>query len=131
MTISLENPMPYLIILLATLLSLWSLAPAQAQHAGSHVPSDAAGVLNSLPPDLYRKLQQLSLLLDQNIKAGRITEAQVRQELMSGELEHTIRSLGPEAAQLMDEFKTDISAGKGPGEDALMPLLGGLSGMGR
>jgi hypothetical protein len=112
-------------------MSLIAVAPAWAQSTQSHSSDDAAGILNSLPPDLHQKLQQLSQLIDQNIKAGKLTEAQVQQELMSGRLEQTIRSLGPEANQLFDEIKTDMKNGKGPGEEALAPLLGGLSGMGK
>lgn len=103
---------------------------ASAQSAGGHSPANAAGILNALPPDLYKKLEQLSQLLDQNIKAGKLTDAQIQQELMSGHLEQTIRSLSPEADQLFDEISADMKNGKGPGAEALMPLLGGL-GMGK
>jgi hypothetical protein len=106
-------------------------APTLAQTGGGPNLSNAANILNTLPPDLYYKLQQLSLLLDQNIKAGKITETQIQQQLLSGQLELTIRSLGPEANQLLDEINTDMRSGKGLGEDALMPLLAGLSGMGK
>ena len=112
-------------------ISLIAVAPASAQSTESHPSDNAAGVLNSLPPDLHKKLQQLSQLIDENIKTGKLTEAQVQQELMSGRLEQTIRSLGPEANQLFDEIKSDMKNGNGPGEDALVPLLGGLNGMGK
>jgi hypothetical protein len=112
-------------------MSLIAIAPASAQSTEGHPPDNAAGILNSLPPDLYNKLQQLSQLIDRNIKAGKITEAQVQQELLSGSLEQTIRSLGPEANQLFDEIKADIKNGKGPDEEALVPLLGGLGGIGK
>ena len=112
-------------------MSLIAVAPAWAQSTQGQPSDDAAGILNSLPPDLRQKLQQLSQLIDQNIKAGKLTEAKVQQDLLSGRLEQTIRSLGPEANQLFDEIKADMKNGKGPGEDALAPLLGGLSGMGK
>jgi hypothetical protein len=112
-------------------MSLIAVAPAWAQSTDGHSFDSAAGVLNSLPPDLQKKLQQLSELIDRNIKAGKLTEAKVQQELLSGRLEQTIRSLGPEANQLFDEIKVDMKNGKGPGEDALAPLLGGLGGMGK
>ena len=110
-------------------MTLIAVAPAWAQPTEHHPSHNAAGVLNSLPPDLHKKLQQLSQLIDQNIKADTLTEAQVKRELMFGRLEQTIRSLGPEANQLFEEIKTDIKNGKGPGEDALAPLLGRLGGM--
>jgi hypothetical protein len=105
--------------------------PVLAQPVGDSLPADAASVLNSLPPELHKKLQQLSELLDENIKAGKITDAQIQQLLMSGRLERTIRSLGPEANQLFDELNAEMKNGKGPGEEALAPLLGGLSGTGK
>ena len=120
--------MIYYALWLLLIFSIWPIAPASAQPAGGHA---AAGILNALPPDVYAKLQKLSLLIDQNIKAGKITDAQIQAELMSGHLEQTIRSLGPEATQLMDEITNDIRNGKGPGEEALVPLLGGLSEIGR
>ena len=116
---------------IAIAVSLFVATPAIAQSAEGDPPADAADILNSLPPDLHKKLQQLSELIDQNIKAGKITDAQIQQQLTSGGLERTIRSLGPEANQLFDEIHSDMKNGKGPGEDALMPLLGGLSGMGK
>ena len=110
-------------------MSLIAVAPAWAQPTEDHPSDNAAGVLDSLPPNLHQKLQQLSQLIDRNIKANTLTEAQVQRELMLGRLEQTIRSLGPEANQLFEEIKTDMKNGKGPGEDALAPLLGGLGGM--
>jgi len=115
---------------IAIAVTLFATMPAFAQSAGDTPPPDAAGILNSLPPELQKKLQLLSELLDENIKAGKITDAQIQQQLMSGGLERTIRSLGPEANQLFDEINTDMKNGKGPGEEALAPLLGGLNGMG-
>ncbi len=116
---------------IATAVALSVATPALAQSAGDDPPVDATGILNSFPPELHKKLQRLSELLDQNIKAGKITDAQVQQQLMSGGLERTIRSLGPEANQLFDEINADMKNGKGPGKDALIPLLGGLSEMGK
>jgi len=116
---------------IATAVSLFVAMPALAQSTGGSLPPDATGILNSLPPDLQKKLQQLSELLDQNIKAGKITDALIQHQLMSGGLERTIRSLGPEANQLFDEISADMKNGKGPGEEALPLLLGGLNGMGK
>ena len=123
-----EDSMKLCTLWIAIAVSLFVTTPALAQSAESTPPANAADVLNTLPPELHKKLQQLSELLDQNIKAGKITDAQIQQQLASGGLERTIRSLGPEANRLFDEINTDMKNGKGPGEDALMPLLGGLSG---
>lgn len=120
--------MSRLAISMVIAVSLLSACPASAQAPGSHPPANAAGVLNALPPDLYKKLERLAQLLDQQIKAGKLTDAQLQQELMTGRLEQTIRNLGPEANQLLEEIQSDMQNGKGPGESALMPLLGGLDG---
>jgi hypothetical protein len=123
--------MKQIMLLIAMVVPLLAAMPALAQSAAGDLPPDAAGILNSLPPELHKKLQQLSELLDQNIKAGKITDALIQHQLASGGLERTIRSLGPEANQLFDEINTDMKNGKGPGEEALAPLLGGLSGIGK
>jgi len=119
--------MPYPIVGLALTIALGLAAPVLAQSIGGHT-SDAAGILDALPPDLHKKMEQLSQIIDQNVKAGKLTDAQIQQELMSGQLEHTIRSLGPEASHLMDDINSDIKNRNGPGEEALMPLIGGLNG---
>lgn len=111
--------------------TLFATVPTSAQTTGGLTSSGAATILNSMPPDLYSKLQQLSQLLDQSIKTGELTEAQIQQQLMSGQLEQTIRSLSPEANQLFEEITTEMRNGKGTREDALMPLLGGLAGTGK
>jgi hypothetical protein len=111
--------------------TLFATVPTSAQSTGGLTSSDAASILNTMPPNLYNKLQQLSQLLDQSIKTGELTEAQIQQQLMSGQFEQTIRSLSPEANQLFEEITTDMRNGKGPSEDALMPLLGGLTGTGK
>ena len=116
---------------IAIAVTLFSTTPALAQPAVGDAQHDATGILNSLPPDLHKKLKQLSQILDDNIKAGKISDAFIQHQLMSGGLERTIRSLGPEANQLFDEINSDMKEGKGPGEEALAPLLGGLSGTGK
>ena len=126
-----EDSMKLYRLWIAIAVSLFVTTPALAQSAESNPPANAADILNSLPPDLHKKLQQLSELIDQNIKAGKITDAQIQQQLTSGGLERTIRSLGPEANRLFDEINVNMKNGKGPGEDALMPLLGGLSEAGK
>lgn len=117
---------------IAIAVSLLMTTPAFAQSAESPIPpDDAAGIMNAIPPEVQQKLGKLSELIDQHIKAGKITEAQIQQQLASGRLEQTIRSLGPEANQLFDEIRADMKNGNGPGKDALLPLLRGLGGAGK
>jgi hypothetical protein len=123
--------MNHLMLSLLLVLSLIVPSLAVAQTVGGLPSAGAGSILDALPPDLHNKLEQLAQLLDQQIKSGKLTDAQIQHELMSGHLEQTIRSLGPEATQLFDEIQSDMKNGKGPGEDALMPLLGGIGGTGK
>jgi hypothetical protein len=64
---------------------------------GSPLSQNTAGILDALPSDVLAKVQQLRQMLQQNINEGKITEAQIQRELMSGNLQQTIKS-NPEAA---------------------------------
>jgi len=112
-------------------MSLFVAASTTAQMAEDSFSPNAASILSALPPDLYAKLQKLSVIVDQNIKAGRLTDVQIQQQLMSGQLEQTIRSLGPEANQLLDEISANMQGVKGQSGDAIRPLLGELNGSGK
>jgi hypothetical protein len=105
-------------------LSTWLAAPVPAQVGGGR--QDAASILNNMPPDLFAKVQSLAQILQQGIKDGKLTDAEVQQGLMSGRLGERIKQLSPEARQLLEEISDASKQGTGPGEDSLMPLLGGL-----
>lgn len=98
--------------------------PSYAQLGGG--PQDAAKILNSMPPDLLAKVQALAQILQQGIKDGKLTDAEVQQGMMSGRLGERLKQLSPEAGQLLEEITDASKHGRGPGEDSLMPLLGGL-----
>jgi hypothetical protein len=99
-------------------------APSYAQLGGG--PQDAAKILNNMPPDLLEKVQALAQILQQGIKDGKLTDAEVQQGMMSGRLGEKLKQLNPEAGHLLDDISDASKQGKGPGEDSLMPLLGGL-----
>jgi hypothetical protein len=105
------------------MVALGWLPAVQAQMGGRQ---DALDILNNLSPDLHAKIQRLAHLMDQSIKAGQLTDAEVQQGMMSGRLGEKLRSVNPEAGQLLDEISDAMKNGKSPGESALMPLLGGL-----
>lgn len=87
---------------------------------------EAANILNSMPPDLLTKVQALANLLQQGIKEGKLTEAEVQQGMLSGHLGEKIKSYNPQAGQLLDEISDAMKNGQGPGAESLMPLMGGL-----
>lgn len=102
-------------------------AEAYAQMApGSHLPQNTAGILDALPSDVLAKVQQLAQMLQQNINEGKITEAQIQRELMSGNLQQTIKSMNPEASDLLDEINASMK--NSPNAENLPDLLGGLTG---
>ena len=80
--------------------------------------------LRDLPPDVQTKLAQLAQILAGAIQSGRLSDAQVKAALNGGDAPAMIRSLSPEAAQLLQ----DIAAGfKGKyTEEELNIILGGL-----
>ena len=103
------------------------VAEADAQMApGSHPPQSMAGTLNALPPDVLAKAQQLAQMLQQDINEGKITEAQIQRDLMSGNLQQTIKSINPEAGHLLDEINASVKNSSN-GEN-LQDLLGGMTG---
>ena len=103
------------------------VAEADAQMApGSHPSQNAAGILDALPPDVRSKMQQLGQMLQQNIKAGKITEAQIQQELMSGNLQQTIKSMNPEAGHLLDEINASMK--NSPNAENLPDIPSGPTG---
>jgi len=93
---------------------------------GGHPPQNTADILDALPSDVQSKMQQLGQMLQQNINEGKITEAQIQRELMSGNLQQTIKSMNPDAGQLLDEINAAMKIS--PNADNLPDLLGGLTG---
>lgn len=109
------------VVLVIGLVSLLAL-PCTAQMGGG----DAASILNKMPPDLFAKIQTLATLLQQGIKEGKLTEAEVGQAMLSGHLAEKIKSYNPQAGQLLNEISDAMRNGQGPGAESLVPLMGGL-----
>ncbi|BFU90021.1 MAG: hypothetical protein NTAFB01_12080 [Nitrospira sp.] len=112
-----------LMIALCGFLLLGSI-PAHAQLGGGR--QDAVNILNGMPPDVLAKVRSLAQVLQQGIKDGKISDAEIKQGLTSGQLGEKLKQLSPEAAQLFEEIGDASRQGKGPGEESLMPLMGGL-----
>ena len=105
-------------------ISIWLAIPSYAQLGGGR--QDAVSILNSMPPDVLAKMRSLAQVLQQGIKDGKISDAEIQQSLTSGQLGEKLKQLSPEAAQLFEEISDASRQGKGPGEESLMPLMGGL-----
>ena len=101
-------------------------AEAYAQMApGNHLLQNTASILDALPSDVLAKVQQLAQMLQQNINEGKITDAQIQHELMSGNLQQTIKSINPEASHLLDDINASMK--NSPNAEILPDLLGGLT----
>lgn len=98
--------------------------PAYAQPVGGR--QEAASILNGMPPDVLAKVRSLAQILQQGLKEGKISDAEIQQGLTSGQLGEKLKQLSPEASQLLEEISDASRQGKGPGEESLMPLMGGL-----
>ena len=102
-------------------------AEADAQMAPrDHLPQNTSGILDALPSDVRTKLQQLAQMLQQNINEGKITDAQIQRELMSGNLQQTIKSINPEAGHLLDDINATMK--NSPNAENLRNLFGELTG---
>jgi hypothetical protein len=98
--------------------------PIHAQLGGGQ--QDAVRILNGMSPDVQAKVRSLAQILQQGIKEGKISDAEIQQGLTSGHLGEKLKQLSPEAGQLLEEISDASRQGKGPGEESLMPLMGGL-----
>jgi hypothetical protein len=117
-------PCSWKLSIIALVLSTWLGVPAYAQLGGGQ--QDAAKILNGMPPDVLAKVRALALLLQEGIKAGKLTDAEVQQGLTSGRLADKLKQLDPEAGPLLEEISAATKDGSGYGEENLLPLLGGL-----
>lgn len=113
------------LVLITICLILLSFAvPSYAQLGGG--PQGAEKILTGMPPEMLAKVQSLAQIIQQNIKEGKLTDDEVQRGMMSGQLGERLKQLSPEAGQLFSDITQASKEGKGPGEESLMPLLGGL-----
>lgn len=99
--------------------------PATVQPLGAQ----GAALLGALPQEVRSKIEQLAGMLQQNIREGRLTDAQVEQELQAGNLASLIKGVSPDANQLFEEIRSSLQANQSP--EALSLLLQGMTSAGR
>jgi len=113
-------------------LTLWvfgqSSGLAQMPISGQS-QADILRLLSELPPETMKKVEQLGKILQQDLKEGKLTEAQIHEELTSGNLEQKLRDLNPETGPLLDDLAQAMKSH--PNADNLPNLLNGLVGTGR
>ena len=115
--------------MMAIYLTLWCLgqsaALAQMPMSGPS-QSDILKLMSELPPETKKNIEQLGRLLQQDLNEGKLTEAQILHELMSGNFQQKLRDLHPEAGPLLDDV-TRATKHHSQSED-LTHILHGLAG---
>jgi hypothetical protein len=116
------------LLFLGLCLVFGSAVQAQMPLGGQN-QADILKLLGELPPDTMKKVESLGKILQQDLKEGKLTEAQLHEELMSGTLEQKLRGLNPEAGPLLDDIADEMK--DHPNADSLPDLLNGIVGGGR
>ena len=105
-------------------------SPVQAQMPrGGQNQADILKLLNELPPETMKKVEALGKILQQDLQEGKLTDTQLHEELMSGNLEQKLRELNPEAGPLLDDIVDSMK--DHPNADSLPNLLNDMVGAGR
>jgi hypothetical protein len=112
------------------LLTLWCIGQSATTLAQMPItgPSQAniLKFMSELPPETMKSIQQLGLILQQDMQEGKLTDAQIQEELKSGNLEQKLRELNPEAGPILDDI-TQTMKHHSDSED-LTQILNGLAG---
>ena len=116
------------LLFLGLCLVFGSAVQAQMPLGGQN-QADIFKFLNELPPETMKKVEALGKILQQDLKEGKLTDAQLHEELMSGNLDQKIRGLNPEAGPLLDEIGQAMK--NHPNAENLPNLLNGMVGTGR
>ena len=93
---------------------------------GGQNQADILKLLSELPPETMKKVEALGKILQQNLKEGKLTDVQLHEELMSGNLEQKLRGLNPEAGPLLDDITNAMK--NHSSADILPNLLNGMVG---
>ncbi|MFI5248156.1 MAG: hypothetical protein ACHQWV_06355 [Nitrospirales bacterium] len=109
-------------------LGLSSFALTQTTAVGQS-RADILKLLSELPPETMSKVEALGKILQQDLKEGKLTDAQMHDELMSGNLEQKLRGLNPEAGPLLDDIGQAMK--NHPNAENLPNILNGMMGVGR
>src|SRR5262245_59067437 len=93
---------PWTMLILLTVCCVGqSAALAQMPISGAS-QANILELMSVLPPETMKNIQQLGLILQQDLKEGKLTDAQIQQELTSGNLEQKLRDVNPKAGPLLD-----------------------------
>src|SRR5690242_19675682 len=111
------------------LLTLWCIGQSATLAQMPITGPSQANILkfmSELPPETMKSIQQLGLILQQDMQEGKLTDAQIQEELKSGNLEQKLRELNPEAGPILDDI-TQTMKHHSDSED-LTQILNSLAG---
>jgi hypothetical protein len=114
------------LLLFLALWCSWQTSVLAQMPMSGQKQADILKLMSELPPDVMVKIQQLGKILQQDLKDGRLTQEQLHEELVSGNLEQKIRDLNPEAGPLFDDIAQAMK--NHPDADNLPHILDGLTG---
>lgn len=81
-------------------------------------------LMGELPPETMKNVEAMGRILQQDLKEGKLTQAQIQEELKSGTLEQTLKALHPEAGPLLDDIGQQMK--NHPNADNLSNLPNGM-----
>ncbi len=90
-------------------------------------PPATINPIRDLPPDVQVKISRLAEIVAEALQSGQLSDSQIQAAMKSGDAPALIRSLGPEAAQLLQDIVAGLK-GKYTDEE-LNVILGGLIGV--
>lgn len=105
-----------------------STAQAQIPLDGQN-QAEILQLLNELPPETMKKVEALGKIIQQDLKEGKLTDTQLREDLKAGNLEQKLRGLNPEAGPLLDDITDSMK--NHPNAENLPNLLNGIAGGGK
>jgi len=117
------------LLLFLTLWCSWQTSVLAQTPIGAQKQADILKLMSELPPDVMVKIQQLGKILQQDLKEGKLTQEQIQEELIAGNLEQKLRALNPEAGPLLDDIAQAMK--NHPNAENLPHILDGLTGPAR
>ncbi len=115
------------LLILGICIVFGSTAQAQLPLDGQH-QAEILQLLNGLPPETMKKVEALGKIIQQDLKEGKLTDTQLREDLKAGNLEQKLRGLNPESGPLLDDITDSMK--NHPEAENLPNLLNGMVGGG-
>ncbi|MGQ0811492.1 MAG: hypothetical protein ACT4OO_09750 [Nitrospiraceae bacterium] len=122
--------MKHLTMFIVLIGSFFLIGATLAQIHGRNQDTPAGSIFpGAMPADLRGNIKRLAEILQQNLNEGKLTDAQIQQELQQGDLGSVVGGLSPEANKLLEEIRTSLQQNEN--SESLSLLLQLLANPGR